>query len=92
MDFKRISLVVKSKPGSLPEVETGDIGGAGAEIRCPLCGWTPNRGDVWACTCRYLWNTFDTGGVCPGCLRRWTMTACLSCHQWSPHSDWYPKN
>jgi hypothetical protein len=32
-------------------------------IRCPLCGWSPRRDDLWSCDCRHLWNTFDTGGV-----------------------------
>ena len=41
------------------------------------------------CTCGHVWNTFDTGGVCPGCLYQWTVTACLSCDRWSAHSEWY---
>ena len=24
-----------------------------------------------ACRCRHQWNTFDTGGICPGCLHQW---------------------
>jgi hypothetical protein len=58
-------------------------------IRCPLCKWRPRAHDRWACKCGYIWNTFDTGGVCPGCLYQWKITACLSCHQYSAHSDWY---
>jgi len=71
--------------------ETGDKGGkpSGPRIRCPLCGWKPGKHDRWACTCGHMWNTFDTGGVCPSCLRQWTTTQCYSCHRWSPHSDWY---
>jgi hypothetical protein len=30
-------------------------------IRCRQCGWTPRKDDRWACECRHLWNTFDTG-------------------------------
>jgi hypothetical protein len=61
-------------------------------IRCPLCKWEPGADSRWMCTCRTIWNTFDTGGVCPGCLKQWTRTACLRCHRWSAHSDWYPKD
>jgi hypothetical protein len=61
---------------------------SGPRIRCPLCGWSPRKEDKWFCTCRYEWNTFDTGGVCPACLHQWTETPCLSCARWSPHSLW----
>ena len=63
--------------------------GAGPRIRCPLCGWQPGPDDRWRCQCGHTWNTFDTGGVCPGCLFQWTTTQCLACGRWSPHSDWY---
>ena len=62
---------------------------SGPRIRCPLCGWSPGKHDHWSCTCGHIWNTFDTGGVCPGCLKQWTATQCLACGQWSAHSDWY---
>jgi hypothetical protein len=76
-----------------PKTEPTDKrpGGEG-RIRCPLCQWEPQAQDRWMCNCRYSWNTFDTGGVCPGCLKQWMMTVCLDCHKWSPHSDWYPKD
>ena len=92
MDAKDPSSVVETRPGSDPEVQTGESGGGGeGRIRCPLCGWTPRAGNVWLCKCGHMWNTFDTGGVCPKCLFRWMDTCCLSCHRWSRHSDWYPK-
>lgn len=78
-----------------PEVEQGDRmeqGPSGPRIRCPLCGWSPEKGSRWMCNyldCGHLWNTFDTGGVCPKCLYQWKETACLACHRWSLHSDWY---
>lgn len=37
-------------------------------IRCPLCGWSPRKEDLWSCTCGNEWNTFDTGGR-KKCLR-----------------------
>lgn len=64
-------------------------GPSNRRIRCPLCGWSPRKEDLWSCTCGHSWNTFDTGGVCPGCLHQWTETQCLSCSRWSRHSDWY---
>jgi hypothetical protein len=33
----------------------------------------------------------DTDGICPSCLQRWTLTQCLNCGGWSPHSQWYAK-
>lgn len=74
------------------ETETGDEkkpGTSGPRIRCPLCGWQPGKHDRWMCSCGHLWNTFDTGGVCPACICQWTTTQCPACHNWSPHSDWY---
>jgi len=64
---------------------------SGPRIRCPLCGWSPRKEDQWSCSCGFHWNTFDTGGVCPACLHRWTETQCLSCSQWSAHSKWYAR-
>lgn len=79
---------------SVPEINTKaddekDSGSSGLRIRCPRCGWKPGREDRWSCTCGCVWNTFETGGVCPECLRQWTSTQCLSCQLWSPHSEWY---
>ena len=72
------------------DVRTGEgTGASGPRIRCPVCGWQPRAHDRWRCRCGHVWNTFDTGGVCPGCLYQWTETQCLACGRWSPHSDWY---
>jgi hypothetical protein len=74
------------------ETETRDPssrGPTGPKIRCPKCRWEPTADSRWSCRCGYVWNTFDTGGVCPGCLFQWKVTQCLRCHEMSPHSDWY---
>jgi len=68
--------------------ETGARSGK-PHIRCPACAWEPRQDDFWSCVCLYSWHTFDTGGVCPSCDRRWTETQCLKCHAWSRHLDWY---
>lgn len=82
----------KVAPGRPAADPTGSDSGREGRIRCPLCSWEPQAEDRWMCSCRHTWNTFDTGGVCPGCLKQWTMTMCLSCHAWSEHSDWYPRD
>ena len=63
----------------------------GRRIRCPKCAWEPDRESRWICLleCGTVWNTFETAGRCPGCNRVWQDTACLACHRWSPHVDWY---
>jgi hypothetical protein len=61
-------------------------------IACPKCDWRPDGSARWVCTCGHVWNTFQTHGVCPGCGKVWTMTACSSvqgCGQWSDHEEWY---
>lgn len=40
-------------------------------------------------SCGTVWNTFWTGGVCPGCSHHWQKTQCLECGELSPHKDWY---
>jgi hypothetical protein len=69
-------------------------------IRCPLCQWRPSRSSRWGCvadgtpepffeSCGTVWNTFATGGRCPGCQHQWRWTSCLRCEGWSLHIDWY---
>lgn len=71
-----------------------------AKIRCPKCGWQPNRESRWVCApcgapewyehgCFHSWNTFETRGRCPGCGHQWQWTACHACGQWSRHEEWY---
>lgn len=63
----------------------------GGRIRCPACDWQPQPHDRWCCApgCGEVWNTFETRGTCPGCLKHWTHTACHRCDTWSPHEAWY---
>ena len=72
-------------------------------IRCPHCKWQPNKASRWFCAdcdapeyfyggCQTSWNTFETGGICPGCAHRWIWTSCLRCGEWSRHEDWYEKD
>jgi len=78
------------EPEVIPETGSDETQGpTGPRIRCPLCGWTPPPDALWSCRCGHLWNTFDTGGVCPSCLYRWSSTQCPNCHGWSAHSAWY---
>jgi hypothetical protein len=74
-----------------PGVENRGVDPGDRRIRCPRCGWEPRKHDRWYCDpgCQNRWNTFDTAGICPQCSKHWEQTACLSCHQWSPHADWY---
>lgn len=75
-----------------PDVSTRrgkDGGGLGPWIRCPLCGWRPQAHHRWICKCGHVWNVFDTGGVCPGCLAPPRRTQCGECRDYSPHPDWY---
>ena len=63
-------------------------------IECPKCSWKPDGFPHWSCTCGTVWNTFATGGRCPGCNRQWEYTQCVDAHfggcsQLSPHLDWY---
>ena len=61
------------------------------DIHCPACEWRPGAAARWSCLphCGTTWNTFATGGLCPGCGARWQRTQCLACGVVSPHRDWY---
>jgi phage FluMu protein Com len=76
--------------GRIPTTQEKDATGSGrVRIRCPRCGWEPRAEDRWICSCLHVWNTFDTGGICPACGRKWFETRCPRCKEWSPHADWY---
>ena len=81
---------VTGSPDKATEIrEDQHTGPSGPHIHCPLCAWAPQKHHQWTCQCGHSWNTFDTGGVCPGCLYQWQQTQCLACGQWSAHSAWY---
>ena len=80
---------VPNETGIEKDVDVSPSGGGNGRLRCPICAWEPQSDSVWMCHCKHLWNTFDTGGVCPSCLTQWSYTACVKCGSWSPHSDWY---
>ena len=98
--FQRASTPIAFRPdGKLPEPDDDQLM-AGPRIRCPACQWQPDRKSRWFCLsmgppenfnsgCGHGWNTFDTGGICPGCLYQWQHTTCLSCGVTSLHDDWY---
>jgi len=58
-------------------------------IACPRCDWRPVGNELWVCTCRHRWHTFNTHGVCPKCGKVWQVTQCMACQQYSDHEDWY---
>jgi hypothetical protein len=81
---------VRGKDHKLPFV-IDDLDKDHSGIRCPSCKWRPARTDTWACApgCGHAWNTFSTGGQCPGCQKLWSATQCIKCGQWSDHDAWY---
>jgi hypothetical protein len=87
----------------LKNLETDDGASKTNRIRCPHCRWRPQKSSRWFCgDCDYPeyfyggcgtgWNTFETGGVCPGCAHKWIWTSCLHCAKWSLHEDWYGRD
>jgi len=84
-----VSLVVGKKDPRVLEKLGLDHDHSG--IRCPICGWRPQKHDAWRCDpgCGNVWNTFETRGRCPDCGKQWIETACLHCGEWSLHESWY---
>lgn len=60
-------------------------------IFCPICEWRPTPTSRWQCRpgCGFVWNTFDTRGICPHCFKLWRQTRCLRCREMSLHELWY---
>jgi hypothetical protein len=77
IDFRR-------KEASIP------AGTHASGARCPDCGWVPEALSRWECACGFMWNTFDTRGVCPACSHEHLTTRCLRCLSSRAHGRWYP--
>jgi Zn-dependent protease len=57
---------------------------------CPACGTPPVAGKFWRCgKCNTVFDTFETGGTCPGCGNPFPTTECGNCRQRSPISLWH---
>ncbi len=63
------------------------------DVKCPRCAWRPERKKaLWKCdACQTRFDTFETRAVCPSCSKKFEETACVGCHQMSPHEDWWEK-
>jgi hypothetical protein len=47
-----------------PALDQGKgLDSSGPRIRCPLCGWSPGKHDLWSCDRGHQWTTFDRQGV-----------------------------
>lgn len=58
---------------------------------CPACGTSPLVGPFWVCSdCHTKFDTFATGGICPGCGKQFTITHCSECDTRSPFAAWQP--
>lgn len=60
-----------------------------AGFACPHCGAHPPAAPLWVCgNCRTQFDTFEHGGICPGCGQSFPVTACPDCHRSSPIDRW----
>jgi Zn-dependent protease len=58
---------------------------------CPSCKTAPPVGSFWKCNlCGTQFDTFETGGVCRNCSKRFETTTCLDCRRQSPIANWQP--
>ena len=56
---------------------------------CPSCGSKPLLGARWKCSnCGGIFDTFETGSVCPHCGVQHANTLCVDCRTFSPMSEW----
>jgi len=56
---------------------------------CPACGAAPLRGALWRCgRCRKLFDTFESGAVCPHCGAEFDLTRCPECGAQHPMHAW----
>ncbi|MHA1270474.1 MAG: hypothetical protein ACTSPY_11845 [Candidatus Helarchaeota archaeon] len=58
--------------------------------RCPGCGWIPTKDARWQChKCDAIFNTFETGAICPDCGIIFKKTQCILCGGCFPYDDWF---
>jgi Zn-dependent protease len=58
-------------------------------FRCPNCRTKPLLGERWRCDlCGQLFDTFQTGAVCPHCAKHFPQTMCGDCGKFYPMSEW----
>ena len=58
-------------------------------VACPACRTAPPLGAFWKCgRCGQLFDTFQTGAVCPKCGAQFATTRCLDCGALNPMSAW----
>jgi Zn-dependent protease len=56
---------------------------------CPTCKMSPPSGYYWRCSkCGQLFDTFESGAVCPNCHARFDVTRCLDCGALHPMHEW----
>ena len=59
------------------------------DLRCPGCGWVPFALDAWKCKeCGFVWDSFQTDGVCPRCDHAHDEAACVRCRRIFPNRQW----
>ena len=56
---------------------------------CPSCKTPPAIGEAWRCgRCKQMFDTFETGGVCPHCGTQYAATGCMECGKQHPINEW----
>jgi Zn-dependent protease len=59
------------------------------EFACPSCQTAPLIGMHWKCArCGQIFDTFQTGAVCPQCAAQYPVTGCGNCGKWYPINEW----
>ncbi len=56
---------------------------------CPSCKTPPAIGNMWKCgRCQQMFDTFETGAVCPHCGTQFAAEGCMECGQQHPINEW----
>lgn len=59
-------------------------------FQCPACRAAPPAADLWGCgQCRFVFDTFASGGTCPNCGGAFEVTACPECGEAHPLAAWH---